>query len=117
MVLLPAQTLAPRQAGEAWVRVVSAYTIGDLTATTRATARSWKSMRPWVQIFLDEPGTTIQYLIGEQTAHPELHGYQQSSFHTVSHRTYLIMVYTVSLIALKPRLKQRKNWQVVRMFT
>ena len=74
MVLLPAQTLAQRQAGGDWVRAVNDYTIGDSTVRIRATAKSWKDIRPWVRIFLDEPGTTIQYSIGEQTGQPALLG-------------------------------------------
>src|SRR5687767_13681309 len=115
MVLSPVQTLAQRQDGEDCVRAVSDYTIGDLTVTTRATAKSWNRTRPWVRIFLDEPGTTIQYSIGEQMDQAALSVYQRSSFRTVSPRMYLTVVCTRLLIALKPPLKQPKIWQAVRM--
>src|SRR5262245_16383790 len=108
MVLLLAQTHAQRQVGEAWVRAASDYTIGDLTVQTRATAHSWNSTRLWARIFLVAPGMTTPYSIGEQTGQQARPGYQRSSFRTVCLRTCPRVVCTRLLIALKPRLKQRK---------
>src|SRR5215216_4808142 len=94
---------------------VSDYTIGDLTVPTRATAKSRKRGRAGVRLLLAEPRTSFQYSIGEQTGQPALLAYQRSSFRTVCPRTYPMVVCTRLLIALKPHLKQRKNWQAIRM--
>src|SRR5688572_10468492 len=102
MVLLPGQTLAQRQVGEPWERVVSDYMIGDLTVRTRATVRSWSGSRPWVRIFLVEPGMTIPYSIGEQTGRPAQPEYQRSLFRTVCLRIYLREASTRLSIAWKP---------------
>src|SRR5215207_4488696 len=115
MVLLPAQTPARRQGGRGWVMAVSAYTIGDLTVWIRATAKSWSRGCPPVRLLLAEPRTTILYSIGEQTDQWALLVYQRSSFRTAYRRTYPMVVCTRLLIALKPRLKQRKKRQAIRI--
>src|SRR5262245_42613024 len=117
MVLLPAQILAQRQAGEDWVRAVSDYTIGDLTVRTRVTAKSWNGIRPRVRVFLDELSTTIPYSIGAQTGQPAQLGYQRSSFRTACLKIYPMEACTRLWMAWKPRLKLRKNWQTIRIYS
>src|SRR5262245_28885472 len=97
MVLLPPQTFARRQDGEAWVRVVSDYTIGDLTVRTRATAKSGKRCwRTRGRLLLAGIRMTFQYPIGEQTGQSALLACQRSSFRTVCPRTYPMVAYTLS---------------------
>src|SRR5687768_8345839 len=96
MVLLPAQTLARRRAGEGWVRAVSDYTIGDLKVTIRATTKSRHGIRAWGRLFLAAPHMTSPSSTGEQTGQPALLAYQQSSFRTVCPRTSPVVVCTRS---------------------
>src|SRR6476660_5364579 len=108
MVLLPAQTFARRRAGPDWVMAVNAYTIGDLTVWTRATAKSrkrWRRAR--VLLLLAGPRIMFQYPIGERT--DQWAAYRPSSFHTACPKIYPIEVCIFSLTALKLRTKKRKK--------
>src|SRR5215216_4177525 len=112
MALLPLQTFVRRQD---WVMTESDYTIGHLTAPTRAIVNSWQKERAWVRLFLAAITMILQYRFGMQTGQPARPGFQRSSLLTVFPKTYPMEVYTVSLMALRLRLKKHMKRQVIRM--
>ena len=106
MDLLPPQMFARRQD---WVMAESDYTIGHLTASTRAIVNSWQKERAWVRLFLVDITMIWQYPIGEQMDPPAMPRYQLSLFRTVFPKTYPMEAYIGLPIALKLRLKSTKS--------